>query len=123
MISTITSSGSRQSRGWSRFNSPYGKTTAKGKYSGRDFNPDKAGGSIQNLNWKDIKINQAGVDKVKLYTKRFGELEDNKLMIGRLEPILTGELEATDIDKRFYTHEIKELERYRKLERAEIRNR
>lgn len=97
------------------FNSPYGKTTAKGKYSGRDFNPDKAGGSIQNLNWKDIKINQAGVDKVKLHTKRFGELEDNKLMIDRLELILTGELEATDIDKRFYTHEIRELERYRTL--------
>ncbi|HDL6961987.1 TPA: S-type pyocin domain-containing protein [Yersinia enterocolitica] len=97
------------------FNSPYGKTTAKGKYSGRDFNPDKAGGPIQHLDWKDTKINQTGVDKVKLHTKRFGELEDNKLMIERLERILTGELTATDIDKRFYTHEIRELERYRAI--------
>ena len=36
-------------------------------------------------------------------------------MIGRLEKILNGELEATDTDKRFYTHEIRELERYRAL--------
>ncbi|MGP2427521.1 pyocin [Yersinia sp. 2538 StPb PI] len=45
----------------------------------------------------------------------FDELEDNKLMIERLERILMGELTATDIDKRFYTHEIRELERYRAL--------
>lgn len=36
-------------------------------------------------------------------------------MIDRLEQILNGELEATDIDKHFYTHEIRKLERYRAL--------
>ncbi|WP_159873993.1 MULTISPECIES: pyocin [unclassified Raoultella] len=36
-------------------------------------------------------------------------------MIDRLEKILNGQLKATDIDKRFYTHEIRELERYRNL--------
>ncbi len=36
-------------------------------------------------------------------------------MIERLEKILTNKLTATDIDKRFYTHEIRELERYRML--------
>ncbi|WP_193386911.1 S-type pyocin domain-containing protein, partial [Yersinia pestis] len=50
-------------------NSPYGKTTAKGKYSGRDFNPDKAGGPIKNLDWKEIKIRGEGVDEVKLHTR------------------------------------------------------
>ncbi len=39
----------------------------------------------------------------------------NKVMIDRLEKILNGQLKATDIDKRFYTHEIRELERYRNL--------
>ncbi|WP_063177423.1 hypothetical protein, partial [Serratia plymuthica] len=29
--------------------------------------------------------------------------------------ILKGELAATDTDKRFYTHEVRELERYRNL--------
>ncbi|WP_241666643.1 pyocin [Jejubacter calystegiae] len=36
-------------------------------------------------------------------------------MIARLEKILQGELQPTDTDKRFYTHEIRELERYRNL--------
>jgi hypothetical protein len=36
-------------------------------------------------------------------------------MIARLEKILQGELQPTDTDKRFYTHEIRELERYRAL--------
>ncbi|WP_237734261.1 pyocin [Serratia fonticola] len=36
-------------------------------------------------------------------------------MIDRLEKILKGELQATDTDKRFFTHEVRELERYRNL--------
>jgi hypothetical protein len=96
-------------------NSPYGPSNAKGKYSGRDYNTDKAGGPIQNLDWKDAKIDRAGVDKVKLHAGRFGESPENKIMIERLEKILKGELQATDTDKRFYTHEIRELERYRNL--------
>ncbi|MEE4484766.1 S-type pyocin domain-containing protein, partial [Serratia ficaria] len=94
---------------------PYGETNAKGKYSGRDYNTDKAGGPIQNLDWKGASIDRAGVDKVELHTGRFGESPDNKVMIDRLEKILKGELQATDTDKRFYTHEIRELERYRAL--------
>ena len=36
-------------------------------------------------------------------------------MLNRLENILKGELQTTDTDKRFYTHENRELERYRAL--------
>jgi hypothetical protein len=36
-------------------------------------------------------------------------------MIDRLEKILQGTLQTTDIDKRFFTHEIRELERFRAL--------
>ena len=36
-------------------------------------------------------------------------------MIDRLEKILSGQLQVTDTDKRFYTHEMRELERYRAL--------
>ncbi|MDW6131428.1 pyocin, partial [Klebsiella pneumoniae] len=46
----------------------YGETNAKGQYSGRDYNTDKAGGPIQNLDWKTAIIDRAGVDKVKLHT-------------------------------------------------------
>lgn len=98
------------------FNSnPYGETNSKGKYSGRSFNTDKAGGPIQSLDWKTANIDRAGVDKVKLHTGRFAESDANKVMIDRLERILKGTLAVTDTDKRFYTHEIRELERYRNL--------
>ncbi|MEF3107703.1 S-type pyocin domain-containing protein [Raoultella sp. WB_B2P2-3] len=96
-------------------NSPYGETNAKGKYSGRPYHTDSAGGPIQNLDWKTAVIDRAGVDKVKLHTGRFESTPENKVMIDRLEKILKGELQVTDTDKRFYTHEIRELERYRNL--------
>ncbi|MCL6746885.1 S-type pyocin domain-containing protein [Kosakonia sp. R1.Fl] len=96
-------------------NSPYGEVTEKGKYSGRPYNPDKAGGPVRDLDWQGAVINQAGIDKVKLHTARFGESIDNTMMIDRLEKILSGELDVTDTDRRFYTHEIRELERYRAL--------
>lgn len=94
---------------------PYGETNTTGKYSGRDFHTDRAGGPVQELDWKTATIDRAGVDKVKLHTGRFGNKADNRVMIDRLEKVLKGELQPTDIDKRFYTHEIRELERYRNL--------
>lgn len=97
------------------FNKPYGETSAKGQYSGRDYNTDRAGGPVQDLDWRGATIDRAGVDRVKLHTGRFGASPDNEVMINRLEKIRRGELQPTDTDKRFYTHEIRELERYRNL--------
>ncbi|MCR0999246.1 S-type pyocin domain-containing protein [Serratia rubidaea] len=97
------------------YNKPYGETNAKGQYSGRNYNKDKAGGPIQNLDWKSAKIDRAGIDKVKLHTGRFETSPANEVMLDRLDKILKGELAVTDTDKRFYTHEIRELERYRNL--------
>ncbi|HGJ5874941.1 MAG TPA: klebicin D activity protein, partial [Arsenophonus apicola] len=97
------------------FNNHYGETNAKGKYSGRYFHTDRAGGPILDLDWRTAIIDQAGIDKVKLHTSRFGDAPENRVIIDRLEKISQGKLQATDIDKRFYTHEIRELERYRNL--------
>ncbi|ENI1055263.1 S-type pyocin domain-containing protein [Serratia marcescens] len=94
---------------------PYGETNARGKYSGREYNTNKAGGPIQNLDWKGASIDRAGVDKVKLHTGRFEQTPENQVMIDRLDKILKGELQPTDTDRRFYTHELRELERYRNL--------
>lgn len=96
-------------------NNPYGKTPDKGSYSGRPYNQEKAGGPVQNLDWSNTTIDQTGIDKVKLHTSRFAQSDANQVMIDRLEKILKGELQQTDTDKRFYTHEIRELERYRAL--------
>lgn len=97
------------------FSSPYEGATTKGEHSGRMYNPDKAGGPIQSLDWTTAAVTQEGIDLVKLHTSRFDPSDANVVMIDRLEKILTGELAITDVDKRFYTHEIRELERYRAL--------
>ncbi|WP_223463661.1 MULTISPECIES: S-type pyocin domain-containing protein [unclassified Pseudomonas] len=97
------------------FNSPYEGATTRGKYSGRLFNPAKAGGPILDLDWTSATVTQAGIDLVKLHTGRFGLSDANAIMIFRLKKILLGELVITDADKRFYTHELRELERFRAL--------
>ncbi|HDF2340598.1 TPA: S-type pyocin domain-containing protein [Morganella morganii] len=95
--------------------SPYGETNAKGKFSGRNYHTERAGGPIEVLDWRIAVIDREGVDKVRLHISRFGSSADNDIMLERLEYILTGTFPATDTDKRFYTHEIRELERYRNL--------
>ncbi|WP_046270513.1 S-type pyocin domain-containing protein [Pseudomonas syringae] len=97
------------------FNSPYEGATTKGEHSGRMYDPEKAGGPTQNLDWTTASVTQDGIDLVKLHTSRFGSSDANTIMINRLEKILRGELAVTDTDKRFYTHELRELERYRAL--------
>ncbi len=97
------------------FNSPYEGATTRGEHSGRMYNPDKAGGPAQSLDWTTASVTQDGIDLVKLHTGRFGPSDANAIMIDRLEKIFRGELAMTDTDKRFYTHELRELERYRAL--------
>ncbi|MFJ4387344.1 S-type pyocin domain-containing protein [Pseudomonas sp. NPDC089408] len=97
------------------FNSPYPGATTIGTFSGRPYNPDKAGGPIEKLDWREARITATGVELVKLHISRFTSSDANKIMIDRLEKILQGEVQASDIDKRFFTHEIRELERFRAL--------
>ena len=72
-------------------------------------------GPTQNLDWKKASVTKTGIDLVKLHTGRFAPSDANKIMIERLGKILKGEIAITDVDKRFYTHELRELERYRSL--------
>jgi hypothetical protein len=97
------------------FSSPYAGATTKGKYSGRDFNPEQAGGPILDLDWRTAVITQAGIDAVKLHIARLDQSDANEIMIQRLEKILSGHWEFTDTDLRYYTHEVRELERFRAL--------
>lgn len=95
--------------------SPYDGATTRGEHSGRMYNPDKSGGPIKELDWRGTSVTQEGIDLVKLHTSRFGSSDANAIMISRLERVLRGETAVTDVDRRFYTHEIRELERYRAL--------
>lgn len=95
--------------------SPYAGATTKGKHSGRDFNPDQVGGEILSLQWASANISTKGTDIVKLHISKFTQSDANDVMLSRLERIARGELEATDTDKRFYTHELREFERFKAL--------
>jgi hypothetical protein len=86
-----------------------------GRYSKRSFDINNCGGEILNLNWKDSKISKSGIEIVKKHLSRFDEVTCNKKMIVRLEKIEKAEIQITDWDKRFYTHEIREYERYKAL--------
>lgn len=97
------------------FSSPYPGATTRGQYSGRLYNPDESGGPIEKLDWREATITQAGIDLARLHTSRLDPSDANEVMLDRLTKILQGSIEATDTDKRFYTHEIRELERYRRL--------
>jgi hypothetical protein len=97
------------------FNSPYEGATTKGEYSGRDFNPEQIGGPTLDLQWTPAIASQEGVNIGELHTSKFPPSDANKVMIDRLHRILRGELEMTDTDKRFYTHEIREFERFKAL--------
>jgi hypothetical protein len=97
------------------FSSPYEGATVRGKYSGRYFNPEEAGGAILDLDWRWAVITQSGIDSVKLHIGRLDQSDANDIMIQRLEKILNGQMAVTDTDLRYYTHEIRELERFRAL--------
>lgn len=95
------------------FSSPYAGGYVKGKYSGRTYNPEQSGGPILDLDWRTAVITQAGVTNVKLHVARFNQSDANDIINQRLERILKGDLNFTDTDLRYYTHELRELERYR----------
>ncbi|MEO2051691.1 MAG: fibronectin type III domain-containing protein [Allomuricauda sp.] len=87
----------------------------KGKYSGRLFDPSKAGGPIRKSNWQDAVFDQKNIDDVKHHLGRLESDPWNDAMIKRLEDIEAGKIVPTDYDKKFITHEMGEFERYKEL--------
>ncbi len=97
------------------FSSPYDGATTKGEHSDRAYNPEQAGGPIEELDWSTATITQEGVDEVRLHIARLDQSDANDIMVERLEKILSGDLDISDTDRRYYTHEIRELERFRAM--------
>lgn len=88
----------------------------KGATSGRPFNPSKAGGKILNLSYQNVKITDKGVALVEAHVRRFNPVGEAELrMVERLRRIATQTLVAEPVDLRFYTHELREYLRYKKL--------
>jgi hypothetical protein len=92
-----------------------GPRGARGPVSGRDFDPDQAGGSIRELSTERIKITHRGIDIVERHVSRFGPDPANQAMVERLRVIANRRRGPTPADRNFYAHELREYVRYRKL--------
>ena len=86
-----------------------------GENSGRHFDPHLAGGSIIKKDWTNPSITSMGISDIQAHVSRFGPDEANDFMIDRLNKIVNGEIQPTDFDKRFYTHELEEFQRYKNI--------
>ncbi|MDO5290733.1 MAG: hypothetical protein Q4F13_14035 [Pseudomonadota bacterium] len=89
--------------------------TVLGAASGRTFDPSQAGGPVRQLHTNGVRITDRGVDVVERHISRFDYDGANDFMISRLRQISRGELEPTQWDLNYYTHELREYVRYRRL--------
>jgi hypothetical protein len=88
---------------------------ARGPSSGREFEPELAGGPIRRLSTARVTITNRGIETVEKHIARFGPDRPNELMIERLHEISRGRRQATHYELNFYTHELREFVRYRRL--------
>ena len=92
----------------------------EGKYSGRPFDPSRAGTRVQRLDFRRAHLTERGVARVEAHLERFGgEALRERQMLERLKETLAGTRELTDAARRFYTHELREYVRYRLLGQTE----
>ncbi|MEJ8294381.1 RHS repeat-associated core domain-containing protein [Delftia tsuruhatensis] len=88
---------------------------AKCPNSGRNFEPENAGGVVRELNTNRVKVTERGIGVVEKHLARFGQDDSNDFMISRLKSISNGKIPAEQVDLNFYTHELREYVRYRRL--------
>jgi hypothetical protein len=87
---------------------------------GKWISLDDAGGAIRPLSNDKIKFTDLGIDYLEDHLSRFkspsgGMWDHNAAMINDLRKIARGVLEATQIHRNFYSHELREMTRLRRL--------
>lgn len=85
---------------------------ARGATSGRQFDPELAGGPIENLTTDGVNITHEGIATVEKHISRFDHDPANDVMIGRLKNIEKGKMPPDQVDLNYYTHECREYQRY-----------
>jgi hypothetical protein len=88
---------------------------AVGTASGRPFDPDFAGGPIEKLSTDGVQISHGGIDRVEQHIDRFAPDSANEAMVNRLRSIANGDMAPTQYDLNYYTHELREFQRYTNL--------
>ncbi len=74
--------------------------------TGREFDPTQVGGPIRQLSTGRIRVTDRGIDAVGRHIVRFGNDETNQVMLNRLRDIARGEIERTQYDMNYYSHEL-----------------
>ena len=69
--------------------------SVRGRASGRQFDPQNAGGLIRQLSSERVRITSRGVDVVERHVSRFGPDRANVVMIERLRAIAEERIEPT----------------------------
>lgn len=85
---------------------------ARGTYTSRPFDPDKAGGPIEHLTTEGVNIPHEGIAIVEKHISRFDPDPGNDFMVSRLKRIANGNLLPEQVDLNYYTHECREYQRY-----------
>ncbi|MBA3112448.1 type VI secretion system tube protein Hcp [Salmonella enterica] len=85
---------------------------ARGAYTSRPFDPDKAGGPIEHLTTEGVNITHEGIAIVEKHISRFDPDPGNEFMVSRLKKIANGNLLPEQVDLNYYTHECREYQRY-----------
>ncbi|MDR7344601.1 hypothetical protein J2X14_003037 [Pantoea alhagi] len=85
---------------------------AKGTYTLRQFDPEKAGGPIEHLTTEGVTITHEGITIVEKHISRFDPDPGNEFMVTRLKKIADGEIPPEQVDLNFYTYECREFQRY-----------
>ncbi|MET3518184.1 hypothetical protein ABIC63_005999, partial [Pseudacidovorax sp. 1753] len=81
----------------------------------RGFDETLAGGPVRDFTTDGVRISQRGIDVVERHVARFGADDANNVMISRLRQIAAGQISPAEQDLNFYTHELREFVRYRKM--------
>ncbi|QMI03537.1 type VI secretion system tube protein TssD [Citrobacter sp. RHB25-C09] len=85
---------------------------AKGTFTSRPFDAEKAGGPVEYLTTEGVEITHEGIDIVEKHVSRFDADPGNDFMVNRLRKIADGEISAEQVDLNYYTHECREFQRY-----------
>ena len=86
-----------------------------GSWGGRTFDLSASGGPVRSLSTDKIRVTQRGVEVVEAHLNRFGPDVANENMLRRLREIVAGRATPTQVDLNFYSHELREYVRYRRL--------
>lgn len=92
-----------------------GQMKVKRKVLERHFDQYDAGVLIVGLNWSNPTKVLSRIDNVTTHLAQYTEPEaiaNKSFMLNRLNQIKNGQLQPTDFDKRFYTHELDEFARF-----------